>query len=63
VLRFINPATYNRAVLGLRARGGLPLRYARDLRPLAAIPLDAIFAFASYAASWNPPLRPASALP
>src|SRR3970040_2521957 len=27
------------------ARGRLPLRYARDLRPLAAIPLDAIFAF------------------
>src|SRR4030067_3307968 len=24
------------------ARGRLPLRYARDLRPLAAIPLDAI---------------------
>ena len=26
------------------ARGGLPIRYARDLRPLAAIPLDAISA-------------------
>src|SRR5512139_3209772 len=29
---------------------GLPLRYVRDLRPLTAIPLDAIFAFAPYAA-------------
>jgi len=27
------------------ARGGLPLRYARDLQPLAAIPLDAISPF------------------
>ena len=27
---------------GTLARGGLPLSYARDLRPLAAIPLDAI---------------------
>ena len=26
------------------ARGGLPLRYVRDLRPLTAIPLDAIVA-------------------
>src|SRR3989337_53780 len=26
------------------ARGGLPIRYARDLRPRAAIPLDAISA-------------------
>ena len=32
-------------------RGGLPLRYARDLRPLAAIPLDAI------SASLHRPLR------
>jgi hypothetical protein len=34
-----------------RARGGLPLRYVRDLHPLTAIPLDAIFA------SLHTPLR------
>ena len=28
---------------GTLARGGAPPRYARDLRPLAAIPIDAIF--------------------
>ena len=51
MLRFINTATYNGGVLRLRARGGLPLRYARDLRPLAAIPFDAILA------SLHTPLR------
>ena len=41
----------------LLPRGGLPRSYARDLRPLAAVPLDAILASAPQAAARNPPLR------
>src|SRR5512139_2267264 len=39
------------ATRSLPSRVGLPLRYVRDLRPLTAIPLDAIFA------SLHTPLR------
>jgi len=42
----------------LRLAGGFLGSYARDLRPLAAIPLDVIFASAPYAASEEPPAAP-----
>ena len=44
-------ARYTRSTKCFRARGGLPLRYVRDLRPLTAIPFDAI------SASLHTPLR------
>src|SRR4030066_1819194 len=40
-----NTATYPCVAPGARGSQALPLRYARDLRPLAAIPLDAISSF------------------
>jgi len=43
--------------------GGLPLRYARDLRPLTAITLDAIPASLHTPLRGPPPLRPASTFP
>ena len=47
VLRLVITVSYRAMPGGVSlpvpgARGRLPLRYARDLRPLAAIPLDAI---------------------
>src|SRR3990172_1255931 len=36
---------------------GIPLRYARDLRPLAAVPLAGSCTLAKHAASWDPPHR------
>src|SRR3990172_4121986 len=37
--RFAAGTAPNRRPFRARARGGIPLRYARDLRPLAAVPL------------------------
>jgi hypothetical protein len=45
---------------GPLARGGVPKGYARDLRPLAAVPLAGICTLAKQAASSTPPHRPGS---
>ena len=39
----MNPPAMVACTVGTLGSRGLPLRYARDLRPLAAIPLDANF--------------------